>query len=308
MKKSNNEITLRQRLVNWVEGEDGRAESLPTITNLDTLDPADAPREHRSVWQMEDEARIPVEYWVMGILVSLTVMIILVITAIGMPPFDDPNAPTMNEVPRRYVEQGMEETGAVNTVAGMILDYRAFDTFGESTVLFSATASIVFLMRSEQKTSRKQRTVADTIPHFASPYTDKVFQGTARLLLPFIMLFGIYVVLNGHLSPGGGFSGGAVLGGGLILCSLVVGQNRMNQVLGPRRNTKMTACCLLAYAAMKSYSFYTGANHVGWEIPKGTPGNLLSAGFILPLNICVGIIVAGTIFSFYMLFTQEEEA
>ena len=69
----------------------------------------------------------------------------------------------------------------------------------------------------------------------------------------------------------------------------------------------MTACCLLAYAAMKGYSFYTGANHVGWEVPKGTPGALFSAGFILPLNICVGVIVAGTIFSFYMLFSQEEE-
>ena len=137
---------------------------------------------------------------------------------------------------------------------------------------------------------------------------DPIMQEVTRILFPAVALFGIYVIFNGHLSPGGGFSGGAVLGGGLILCSLVVGQNRMNQVLGPRRNTKMTACCLLAYAAMKSYSFYTGANHVGWEIPKGTPGNLLSAGFILPLNICVGIIVAGTIFSFYMLFTQEEEA
>ena len=45
------------------------------------------------------------------------------------------------------MEDGLEDTGATNAVAGMILDYRAFDTFGESTVLFVAVAAVVMLMK-----------------------------------------------------------------------------------------------------------------------------------------------------------------
>lgn len=63
---------------------------------------------------------------------------IFLLTAAALPRFGDPEAPTMNEVARRYLEDGVEETGAVNAVAGMILEYRAFDTFGESAVLFAA--------------------------------------------------------------------------------------------------------------------------------------------------------------------------
>ena len=309
----NDDTSLLRRLRRLEEGEDEEHQELPPIVNMEELEPAPRPKEHRSLWHLQDKSRIPVEYWVMAVLVAVTLSASLLYTSLGMPPFDDPNVPTMNEVPHRYVEQCVEETGALNTVAGMILDYRAFDTFGESTVLFAATVSIVFLMRQEEKrpSSRKKKRRARPAPApsgdvFSGPYTDSVFRGTARLLIPFIMLFGIYVVVNGHLSPGGGFSGGAILGGGLILCAMVVGQERMRRVLGLDRFTKITAFCLLAYAAMKGYSFYTGANHVGWEVPKGTPGNLLSAGFILPLNICVGVIVAGTIFSFYLLFSQEE--
>ena len=64
---------------------------------------------------------------------------------------------------------------------------------------------------------------------------------------------------------------------------------------------------LLAYGVMKGYSFFTGGNHVGWDVPKGTPGDLLSGGLILPLNICVGIIVACTMYTFYTLFLPGEE-
>lgn len=59
-------------------------------------------------------------------------------------------------------------------------------------------------------------------------------------------------------------------------------------------------------AGCKAYSFYTGANHLGGEIPKGIAGAILSGGFILPLNICVGIIVAFTMYGFYALFSKGD--
>ena len=235
-------------------------------------------------------------YWILAICITLVLMGALMSIALELPAFGDPAAPTVNEVSDRYLEKGLEETGAVNAVAGMILDYRAFDTFGESTVLFAAAMSVVLLMRGgDEKHGRTARE------------TDRILNRMGYLLLPMVMMYGIYVVLNGHLSPGGGFSGGTVLGCGLILSALVVGEERMAQVLPAERITKTTVVCLLAYGFMKGYSFFTGANHVGWEIPKGVPGAILSSGFILPLNICVGIIVACTMYTFYTLFIEKED-
>jgi len=239
---------------------------------------------------------IAVMYWVLAVCITLVLMLALMSVAVELPAFGDAAAPTVNEVSDRYLQQGVEETGAVNAVAGMILDYRAFDTFGESTVLFAAAMSVVLLMQGG--TEKRGRTARET---------DKILNLMGYMLLPMVMMYGIYVVLNGHLSPGGGFSGGTVLGCGLILAALVVGEERMNEVLPSERITKITVLCLLAYGAMKGYSFFTGANHVGWEIPKGDPGAIFSAGFILPLNICVGIIVACTMYTFYTLFIEKED-
>lgn len=56
----------------------------------------------------------------------------------------------------KYIEDGLQDTGAVNIVTGMILDYRAFDTFGESNVLFIATCTVLILLRNDKK---KEKTV-----------------------------------------------------------------------------------------------------------------------------------------------------
>ena len=234
-------------------------------------------------------------YRVLSVCVTLALSGIFLAAALALPAFGDPSAPAVNEMSRRYLEQGAEETGAVNAVTGLILDYRAFDTLGESAVLFAAAASVILLLN---RPDRRTRT-------FRGP--DQLTNLLGRPLLPVILLFGVYVILNGHLSPGGGFSGGAVLGGGLILASLVLGEERMEELLPSRRTTRLTALCLLAYAVMKGYSFFTGGNHVGPDVPKGNPGDLFSGGLILPLNICVGIIVACTMYTFYTLFLEGEE-
>ena len=226
--------------------------------------------------------------------VTAVMMAALVWVSLSLPAFGDPEAPAMNEVSRRYVEQGVEETGAVNLVAGLILDYRAFDTFGESVILFAAAASVVMLSRREEERKR-------TYP------VDPVLRQTGRVILPAILMFGIYVIVNGHLSPGGGFSGGTVLGCGLILCSLVLGWERTDRLLAPRRLACCSSAALLLYGGLKGVSFFAGANGLGWELPRGRPGALLSGGLILPLNLCVGVIVACTMYTMYRTFSRRGE-
>ena len=89
-------------------------------------------------------------YKVFGAIVAIFIACLLLWTVSYLPKFGDPNAPENNEVATRYIEQGLSETGAVNIVTGMILDYRAFDTFGESCVLFVASCCVLILLRVDK--------------------------------------------------------------------------------------------------------------------------------------------------------------
>ena len=128
----------------------------------------------------------------------------------------------------------------------------------------------------------------------------------AKYIIPFLLVFGIYIVLNGHISPGGGFSGGAIMGASLILYSSAYGYRKINKIITEKFVKRVTFVSLLFYACAKGYSFFTGANHLPSGIRLGEPGAILSSGLILPLNICVGLIVTCTMYSFYSLFTKGE--
>ena len=235
------------------------------------------------------------------------IILFLLWTVNTLPPFGDPNNPDNNEVSARYIEQGPEETGAVNMVAGMILDYRAFDTFGEATVLFVAACSVLFLLKLHDHKDGKPTSTwleAEFDDRHHEPKNDQILQFAAKLLVPIILLFGFYVVMNGHITPGGGFSGGAIMGAGLILYLNAFGFKKTERFFTYNTYRWTTFGALMTYAGLKSYSFYTGANHLESGISHGTLGNLLSAGFILPLNICVGLVVMCTMYVFYTLIRK----
>ena len=242
-------------------------------------------------------------YSAMSILVCVVIVSLLLVTVAELPPFGHERNPANNEVIRRYVEHGGFETGAQNIVAGLILDYRAFDTFGESAVLFTAAVSVLMLLSA----SRSKGVEDEKRKRFHSfSHDDAILRNVASLSIPIILVLGCTVVINGHLSPGGGFSGGAILSAALILCANAYGFDHVHSFLNERTFIFSSSTALMIYAMSKGYSFYTGANQIHSIIPKGTIGNILSGGLILPLNICVGLIVACTLYGFYALFSEGE--
>ena len=242
-------------------------------------------------------------YSAMSILVCVVIVSLLLVTVAELPPFGHERNPANNEVIRRYVEHGGFETGAQNIVAGLILDYRAFDTFGESAVLFTAAVSVLMLLSA----SRSKGVEDEKRKRFHSfSHDDAILRNVASLSIPIILMLGCTVVINGHLSPGGGFSGGAILSAALILCANAYGFDHVHSFLNERTFIFSSSTALMIYAMSKGYSFYTGANQIHSIIPKGTIGNILSGGLILPLNICVGLIVACTLYGFYALFSEGE--
>ena len=243
-------------------------------------------------------------YTIASIICCLALVAILLVAVSYLPPVGSAENPSSNEVAAKYIEDGLQDTGAVNIVTGMILDYRAFDTFGESNVLFIATCTVLILLRSDKKKEKHQEEVEQRREQPYEPNDDSILQRVTFLLFPVIVIFGIYVVLNGHLSPGGGFSGGAIIGAGLILYANAFGFEKLNRFFTEKTYKWISFVALAFYCLAKSYSFFTGANHLESGIPLGQAGAILSSGLILPLNICVGLVVACTMYAFYTLFRK----
>lgn len=240
-------------------------------------------------------------YNVFSVIFCLCLAFILLVGVSYLPKYGHEENPVNNEVSARYIEQGLQETGAINIVTGMILDYRAFDTLGESHVLFIATCSVLILLRRDKK---KNQETAEHNDRIYEPKNDVILQTVARVLVPFIEIFGIYVILGGHLGPGGGFSGGAICGAGLILYLNAFGFVKTEKFFTGKTYKCMCFGALACYSLAKTYSFFTGANHIESVIPLGTPGAILSSGLILVLDICVGFVVAGTMYTFYVMFRK----
>ena len=83
---------------------------------------------------------------VLSTIVAVNLIVILLTTVSLLPAFGLADDPTVNEVYDRYVERGLEETGALNIVAAVLFSYRSFDTLGEAFVLFTAVLAVMVLM------------------------------------------------------------------------------------------------------------------------------------------------------------------
>lgn len=238
-------------------------------------------------------------YRIGAIVLCLAIVAALIICVAYLPPVGSENNPTNNEVGARYVEQGTAETGVINTVTGMILQYRGFDTFGETCVLFIASSCVMILLMVNESKIKKMNE-----QYRLEPKEDKILQTAARILVPVLFIFGFYVIVNGHLSPGGGFSGGAIIGSSLILYSSAFGLEKIQRFFNEKVYKCIKVTALILYACTMTYYFVTGANGLTNIIPLGTPGNIISAGMVFYINLFVGAEVSCTIYSFYALFKR----
>lgn len=231
------------------------------------------------------------------VVVCIIFFLLLAMAVATLPDFGAADSPTNNEVPARYVEQGPGETGVTNVVTGVILDYRAFDTFGETAVLLLALVAVLILLRQSPD---------EKAPVQKQALNNPVLQSTARLLLPLLLLYSVYVILNGHLSPGGGFSGGVILGASGILACLAFGTKTMHRIIPYSRFLLLSVAGMVVYCLTKLTVFLAGGLGKPLHLPLGELGSLFSGGLIPLLNLCVGLVVGCTLYGFFMLFAYRD--
>ncbi len=205
-------------------------------------------------------------------------------------------ADDLNLTAAYYAENTAADIGAANIVTAIIVTYRGLDTLGEVTVLF-LTAAIVGLVLESSR--RKTDAHGRKLP----PPGELLTTGT-QLLVPLILLLGAYVFINGHLTPGGGFQGGAILASALLLVLLTAPMARFSHRL-------------IAVVESMSGLVFIGLGVLGivWAggfldnsiLPTGTFGELFSAGAIPVIYSFVGLKVGAEFSSMLLNLAETEE-
>jgi multicomponent Na+:H+ antiporter subunit B len=204
----------------------------------------------------------------------------------ALPPFGDYRGPyglVLNQV-------AVPERHATNVVAAATFDYRGVDTMIEEFILFAAVIGVAILLRNmrfegehEPREQARGRRV---------PGTSNAVRVIGLTLLGPIVLFGIYVVAHGHLTPGGGFQGGVVLATGALLVYLSGEYVTLRRVRPQAFIDLAEATGAGSYVLVGVYGLVVAGSFLTNFLPLGKVGTLPSAGTIPVINLAVGLEVA----------------
>jgi multicomponent Na+:H+ antiporter subunit B len=209
-------------------------------------------------------------------------LLIIVTMGISMSLAKIPFGTPKTKVGKYYIDKGMEETGSVNIVTSVVVNYRGFDTLGEVTVLFIASIGLGAVLTAglKEKTGKTQ------------PASLVLYTG-CRLLFPLILVFGSYTFIHGHLTPGGGFQGGAIIASGFLLIYLGCRERRINRVVSDLAESLGG----LIFVVTGLIGLFLGGFFLLNFLPKGTANTLFSAGIIPVIYIAVGFKVGSELAS-----------
>jgi multicomponent Na+:H+ antiporter subunit B len=188
---------------------------------------------------------------------------------------------------------------ATDLVTALNFDIRGFDTLGEEFILFSSVLGVVLILRElrdEHEDARQEEADEHDLPGASTS-----LQALALVLVPTVIALGVYIVVHGQLTPGGGFQGGIVLAVGPLAVFLAGRYMRM-KVIAPSVITEGGEALGAAGYGLVGLGglIFTGIYFKNF-LPFGIAGHILSAGQMPLASIAVGLEVTG---AFLVAWTQ----
>jgi len=172
-----------------------------------------------------------------------------------------------------YLNTTVEKTGSVNTITAIVVNYRGFDTLGEVTVLFLASTGLAAILFDNRGRKRRRQ------------HASLIVRVGAHLIYPLIILLGAYVFIHGHLTPGGGFQGGAIIATGVLLMFMSYRSFEVSHKL----LTYLESFAGISFVTIGLSGLIWGNSFLQNILPLGVPNELFSAGVIPIIYIAVGI-------------------
>jgi len=227
----------------------------------------------------------------------------LFLAALELPEMGNPKNPSQIYAASHYLEKGVKETGVENIVTAISFNYRGYDTFGWVVLIFTLLCSVLAILKREKNKSYSSVEVSRFKP-------SKIVQTVLAAFLPFLVLFAFYLILYSHVSPGGGFQGGMLLGGSMIIFVVIFGLTTAMKRMPSQLRVFLEGAAILAFALVGLVGVIFGANFLTLIIPGiSTSYQLLIAKSMLIL-LQMGFAISGAailISIFFSIYREERE-
>jgi len=251
----------------------------------------------------DDRERGPKRHrWAPIVVVSLTTLMVIYAT-FDKPRLGDPEAPVHQHVAPWYLEETPRLIDIPNVVTAILASFRGYDTLGELFVIFTAGIGVLFLLANPSKRgalSLLPSAEAEGLRHHLVPRV------VGRLLVPFIVLFGLYVQFHGEYGPGGGFQAGALISAGFILYALIEGEGAALRAMSFRLLRGMIAGGALLYVGVGLAGMLLGGNFLDYSVLADNPIAGQHLGIML-VEAGVGLTVTGTLLTVFHAFAAREQ-
>jgi multicomponent Na+:H+ antiporter subunit B len=248
-----------------------------------------------------ENERAPSSNRVIALVVVVTTTLAVIYATFDKPAYGDPNAPIHQHVAPWYLETTRTAIDIPNVVTAVLGSFRGYDTIGEVFVVFTAGIGVLFLLGAPSGGPRQSGAEPDEgLRHYMVPRV------VGRLLIPFILLFALYVQFHGEYGPGGGFQAGAIFAAAIILYALLEGEKRALEALPRGLLGGLIAAGALLYGAVGLLCMLLGGNFLDYSVLADDPVKGQQLGILL-IEAGVGITVTGVLLSIFHAFAARDK-
>ena len=228
---------------------------------------------------------------------------LLLYGTLDMPYFGSVDAPAHLHVAPRYINDSMQEIGVTNIVTSVLASYRGFDTLGEVVVIFAAGVGVLALL----SVVRRPEEVAEIDSINVSMHEKHlILRVVIKILLPFILLFALYVQFHGDYGPGGGFQAGVIFAAAIILYSMLFGISTARRVINQPLIRLLSATGILVYGSVGMVSMLNGGNFLDYNLLSDDPVAGQHLGILL-VELGIGCTVTSVMVIIYFNFSGRTE-
>jgi multicomponent Na+:H+ antiporter subunit B len=239
---------------------------------------------------------------VVALIVVTVTTLVLIYSTFDNPRFGDPNAAVHQHVGPWYMEKTAEAIDIPNVVTAVLGSFRGYDTLGEVFVVFTAGIGVLFLLGTPLGPFAPGNPYKSTDPKGLRHYL--IPRVVGRMLIPFILLFGLYVQFHGEYGPGGGFQAGALIAAAIILYALLEGEDRALKVIPRGVLIGLIAGGALLYGTVGLFGIFLGSNFLDYSVLSSDTVHAQQMGLIL-IEAGVGITVTGVLLSIFHAFAAR---
>ncbi len=217
----------------------------------------------------------------------------------GLPPFGrypGPYGDVINAI-------GVPERHITDMVTAVNFDFRGFDTLGEEFIMFTSVVGALVLLRRLRDENQARH--EDQAPERQVPQPSDATRSFTLGLVGLVVLFGIYIVVHGQLTPGGGFQGGVILATAPLMVYLAGSFDQFRKITSHELVEVAEAIGAGGYAVIGAAALAVGAAFLQNFLPQGSLGSVVSGGTVALIDISVGLEVAAGFVLLLSAFLEE---